>query len=175
MVRMGKKWEAEHIRWEEEERQREAEMKVREMELLAADKSYSENIETELKKPLATSFRKNEMDMVEFLEKERELMTYRLRPKVPKFMPFTKDVRVVDAKYACPSIKNKLFHACRPLVRAVEVLHQSSTFESTRKYYILYWPHTLTATGYFDVVFLCANQMTVVFIFENIVSYVYKD
>ncbi|XP_055305741.1 uncharacterized protein LOC129570229 isoform X2 [Sitodiplosis mosellana] len=99
MVRLGKKWEAEHILWEEKERQNEVEMKIREMELLKADQSYVEKLESaESRKVLEKCFRKNEMNMTDFLAKERILMLNRLKPKEKKFVPFTKDLRVVDAK-----------------------------------------------------------------------------
>lgn len=99
MVRLGKKWEAEHILWEEKERQNEAEMKIKEMELLKADQSYVEKLESaESRKVLEKCFRKNEMNMTDFLAKERILMLNRLKPKEKKFIPFTKDLRMVDAK-----------------------------------------------------------------------------
>lgn len=100
MIRLGKKWEAEHILWEEKERQNEAEMKIREMELLKADQSYVEKLESvESRKVLEKCFRKNEMNMMDFLAKERVLMLNRLKPKEKKFVPFTKDLRIVDAKF----------------------------------------------------------------------------
>lgn len=99
MIRLGKKWEAEHLLWEEKERQNEVEMKIKEMELLASDKSYVEKLEAvECRKALDKCFRKGEMNMVDFLKNEKELMLNRLRPKEKKFVPFTKDIRVVDAK-----------------------------------------------------------------------------
>lgn len=100
MIRLGKKWEAEHLLWEEKERQNEAELKVKEMELLASDKSYVEKLETlESRKALEKCFTKGEMNMVDFLANERALMLNRLRPKEKKFVPFTKDLRVIDAKF----------------------------------------------------------------------------
>ena len=100
MIRLGKKWEAEHILWEEKERQNEVEMKIREMELLKADQSYVEKLESvESRKVLEKCFRKNEMNMTDFLAKERVLMLNRLKPKEKKFVPFTKDLRIVDAKF----------------------------------------------------------------------------
>lgn len=105
MVRLGKKWEAEHILWEEKERQNEADMKIREMELLKADQKYVEKLESsESRKVLEKCFRKNEMNMVDFLAKERVLMLNRLKPKEKKFIPFTKDLRMVDAKFVLINI-----------------------------------------------------------------------
>lgn len=112
MKRLGKKWEAEHLQWEERERQQEAEMKAKEMELLASDKKCLRKLEksdgggggggvcgidggqaTAEKSP-----RKGEMNIDDFLKKERQLMLTRLKPKDKKFIPFTKDLRIVDAK-----------------------------------------------------------------------------
>lgn len=98
MIRLGKKWEAEHQQWEERERQNEAQMKVKEMELLASDKKCLGklgNINGRVEK----GPRKGEMNMDNFLKKERQLMLTRLKPKDKKFVPFTKDLRVVDAKF----------------------------------------------------------------------------
>lgn len=100
MIRLGKKWEAEHSMWEEKERQNEADMKIKEMKLLSSDKSYVEKLETvESRKSLDKCYREGEMNMVHFLEKEKALMLNRLKPKEKKFEPFTKDLRVVDAKF----------------------------------------------------------------------------
>lgn len=103
MIRLSKKWEAEHQQWEERERQQEAEMKVKEMELLASDKNRCLG---KLEKSnrdggdgrAQKSPRKGEMNMDNFLKKERQLMLTRLKPKDKKFIPFTKDLRIVDAK-----------------------------------------------------------------------------
>lgn len=104
MMRLSKKWEAEHQLWEERERKNEAEMKVKEMELLASDKKC-------LRKSLASNNervekvqQKGEMNMDTFLKTERQLMLTRLKPKDKKFVPFTKDLRVVDAKFVLISI-----------------------------------------------------------------------
>lgn len=100
MIRLGKKWEAEHLLWEEKERQNEAELKIKEMELLSSDKSYIENLECGIEKlSLDKCFRKGELNMVDFLAKETALMLNRLKPKENKFVPFTKDIRAVDAKF----------------------------------------------------------------------------
>lgn len=102
MIRLGKKWEAEHQQWEERERQQEAEMKVKEMELLASDKKCLGKLEKGSSggggERADKSPRKGEMNMDNFLKKERQLMLTRLKPKDKKFVPFTKDLRVVDAK-----------------------------------------------------------------------------
>lgn len=101
MVRLGKKWEAEHILWEEKERKNEAEMKIKEeMELLSADKKFiKKNDRVDTRKTFEQCFGKNKMNMADFLAKEKALMLHRLRPKEKKFIPFTKDLRVVDAKF----------------------------------------------------------------------------
>lgn len=74
-------------------------MKMKERELLASDKKS-------LAKALASNngraergAQRGEMNMDNFLKKERQLMMTRLKPKDKKFVPFTKDLRVVDAKY----------------------------------------------------------------------------
>lgn len=100
MIRLGKKWEAEHLLWEEKERQNEAELKIKEKELLSSDKSYIENLESGIEKlALDECFRKGELNMVDFLAKETALMLNRLKPREKKFVPFTKDIRAVDAKF----------------------------------------------------------------------------
>lgn len=102
MKRLSKKWEAEHILWEEKERQNEAEMKIKEMELLSADKSYVTKIEnTAARKAFEKSFGKSKMDMTDFLAKEKALMMKKLKPKEKVFIPFTKDLRLIDAKSVC--------------------------------------------------------------------------
>lgn len=95
---MGKKWEAEHLLWEERERRHEAAMKQKEMELLQSDQNYIQQFESVRRKSLDNKIPKAKMNMVDFLKGERELMMKRLRPKEKKFVPFTKDIRVVDAK-----------------------------------------------------------------------------
>lgn len=98
MIRLGKKWEVEHLLWEEKERQKEVQMKMRETELLSSDKSYAEKLESvESRIALEKCSRNSEMNM--FLAREKALMLNRLKPKENKFVPFTKDVRVVDAKF----------------------------------------------------------------------------
>lgn len=103
MKRLSKKWEAEHQQWEERERQQEAEMKVKEMELLASDKKCLRKLEKSSGGGCVglagdKSPRKGAMNMDHFLKKERQLMLTRLKPKDKKFVPFTKDLRIVDAK-----------------------------------------------------------------------------
>lgn len=101
MKRLGKKWEAEHQLIEERERQQEAEKKVKEMELLASDKKCLRKLgKSNGGGGLAAekSPRKGAMNMDNFLKKERQLMLTRLKPKDKKFVPFTKDLRIVDAK-----------------------------------------------------------------------------
>lgn len=98
MIRLGKKWEAEHQQWEERERQNEAQMKVKEMELLASDKKCLGKLGN-ANGHGEKSPRKGEMDLDNFLKKERQLMLTRLKQKEKKFVPFTKDLRVVDAKF----------------------------------------------------------------------------
>lgn len=99
IIRLGKKWEAEHQMWEEQERQNEAQMKVKEMELLASDKKHVKKLENSSAGRAEKGSRKGEMNLDHFLKKERQLMMTRLKPKDKKFVPFTKDLRVVDAKF----------------------------------------------------------------------------
>lgn len=94
IIRLGKKWEAERQQWEERERQNEAQLKAKELELLTSEKKCMAKLENNEKGP-----RNVEMNMDTFLKKERQLMLTRLRPKDKKFVPFTKDLRVVDAKF----------------------------------------------------------------------------
>lgn len=99
MIRLSKKWEADNLVWEEKQQKKQEEMKTKEMELLACDQSYAKKLEVAGGcGPLDKSFRRNEMNMVDFLAKERKLMLHRLKPKEKKFVPFTKDLREVDAK-----------------------------------------------------------------------------
>ncbi|XP_031632397.1 uncharacterized protein LOC116346466 [Contarinia nasturtii] len=99
MNRLAKKWEAEHILWEERERQNEVEMKLKEMELLSTDKSLVKKLENaEKRRALVKCFRRGTMNMENFLATETALMLNRLKPKEKKFIPFTRDIRVVDAK-----------------------------------------------------------------------------
>lgn len=75
-------------------------MKLREMELLSTDKSIVKKLENaEKRKALEKCFKKGEMNMMDFLAKETALMLNRLKPKEKKFIPFTRDIRVVDAKF----------------------------------------------------------------------------
>lgn len=99
MIRLSKKWEAEHQLWEERERQNEAEMKAKEMELLASDKKCLVKALANNNGRIERGSQKGEMNMDNFLKKERQLMLTRLKPKEKKFIPFTKDLRVVDAKF----------------------------------------------------------------------------
>lgn len=101
MIRQGKKWEKERIIYEEKEREREAEMKVKEMELLASESKFIDSREHRGFKVLTIKDKKftdGEMDLEIFLKKENDLMADRLRPKEKKFDPYTKDIRIVDAK-----------------------------------------------------------------------------
>lgn len=99
MIRLSKKWEAEHQLWEERERQNEAQMKVKEMELLASDKKCLRKTMENSNGRAEKGSRKGDMNMDNFLKKERQLMLTRLKPKDKKFVPFTRDLRVVDAKF----------------------------------------------------------------------------
>lgn len=123
MIRLGKKWEAEHILWEEKERQNEAEMKIKEMELLSADKSYVKKLETiEARKAFDKCFGKSKMNMADFLAKEKALMLRRLKPKEKKFVPFTKDIRVVDAKRRMSEASIQKLKSIAAKVRASEAV-----------------------------------------------------
>lgn len=108
IIRLGKKWEADHLLWEEREKQKEVEMKLKEMEMLSSDKNYFAHLESvNGRVNLENKFEKTELNMVAFLMKERQLMLNRLKPKEKEFKPFTKDIRVVDAKFV--SISNFQF------------------------------------------------------------------
>lgn len=113
MIRLGKKWEAEHQQWEVRERQQEAEMRVKEMELLASDKNRClgklEKGNRDGGGRAEKIPRKGEMNMDNFLKKERQLMLTRLKPKDKKFIPFTKDLRIVDAKLVATYFIHILF------------------------------------------------------------------
>lgn len=122
MIRLGKKWEAEHQQWEERERQQEAAMKVKEMELLASDKKCLRKLEKGNvgggggcgssgagSGRVEKSPRKSDMNMDNFLKKEHQLMLTRLKPKDKKFIPFTKDLRIVDAKLVLFRIHSFIF------------------------------------------------------------------
>lgn len=98
MIRLSKKWEAEHQLLEERERANEAQMKLKEMELLASDKKCLGKLGNNSGR-VEKGPQKSEMNMDNFLKKERQLMLTRLKPKDKKFVPFTKDLRVVDAKF----------------------------------------------------------------------------
>lgn len=102
LVRQSKKWEKERILFEEREREREAEMKVREIELLAAEGKYNENREgcgTNLLDIKSKQYRHGEIDLENFIKMENALMANRLKSDEMKFDPYTKDLRMVDAKY----------------------------------------------------------------------------
>lgn len=109
IIRLGKKWEAEHQMWEERERRNEAELKAKEMELLASDKKRMGKLRNN-GGHVEKGARKGEMDLDNFLKKERQLMLTRLRPKDKKFVPFTKDLRVVDAKFVHYSTVHNFLH-----------------------------------------------------------------
>lgn len=94
-MRLGKKWEAEHIIYAEEERKREAEMKIKELEVLTLDKH---KIDKEMTMAKKASHCEGEMNMQHFLKNENDRMLNRLKPKEKQFKPFTKDLRLVDAK-----------------------------------------------------------------------------
>lgn len=96
LLRLGKKWKAEHLEFIEQERKREAEMKIKEIETLTSDKHKIKRNLTTTKKP---SQQKDEMNLQNFLKNENDLMLDKLRPKDKQFKPFTKDLRLVDAKY----------------------------------------------------------------------------
>lgn len=99
IIRLGKKWEADNLLWEEKEKQKELEMKLKEMEILSSDKSYFSHLEkVNGRVNLAKDFQKTELNLADFLKKEKQLMLNRLKPKEKQFQPFTKDTRVVDAK-----------------------------------------------------------------------------
>lgn len=95
LLRLGKKWEAEHKISVEQERQREAEMKIKELEVLTSDTG---KIDREISSKKKSFNRKGGMDLQNFLKNENVLMLDRLKPKEKKFKPFTKDLRIVDAK-----------------------------------------------------------------------------
>lgn len=95
LVRLGKKWETEHIEFVEQERKREAELKIKELEVLTSDK---EKINRNISSMKKASNRKGEMNLQNFLKNETDLMLDRLKPKEKQFKPFTKDLRIVDAK-----------------------------------------------------------------------------
>lgn len=101
LIRQGKRWERERQKYEEKEREREAELKVREMELLASESKFDEKIESRGVRVLGIRDRQYtdaEKDLADFLKKENDLMENRLKPKEKKFDPYTKDLRLVDAK-----------------------------------------------------------------------------
>lgn len=101
LIRQGKRWERERHKYEEKEREREAELKVREMELLASEGKFEENVERRGVRVLGIRDRQYtnaERDLADFLKKENDLMADRLRPKEKQFDPYTKDLRLVDAK-----------------------------------------------------------------------------
>lgn len=80
-------------------------MKVREMELLAAEGKLNETIESRGVRVLGVKNREYtevEKDLADFLNTENELMANRLKPKETKFDPYTKDLRLVDAKWDEP-------------------------------------------------------------------------
>lgn len=107
IIRLGKKWEAEHEQWEVKERQRETEMKIKEMEMLSADKSYFSQLEsTDNRIDLENNYLPSELNMVAFLRKEKKLMHARLQPKEKQFQPFKKDLRVVDAKFVAKQFQS---------------------------------------------------------------------
>lgn len=96
LLRLVKKWEAEHIMYVEEERKREAEMKIKELEVLTLDKPKVDKEMTMARR--ASSHCESEMDMEHFLKNENERMLNRLKLHVKQFKPFEKDLRIVDAK-----------------------------------------------------------------------------
>lgn len=101
MIRQGKRWERERHKYEEKEREREAELKVREMELLASEGKFNENAESRGVRVLGIRDRQYtdaERDLADFLKTENDLMVDRLKPKEKEFDPYTKDLRLVDAK-----------------------------------------------------------------------------
>lgn len=101
LIRQGKRWERERIKYEEKEREREAELKVRELELLASEGKFNEKTESRGVRVLGIQDRQYtdaERDLANFLKKENDLMADRLKPKEKKFDPYTKDLRLVDAK-----------------------------------------------------------------------------
>lgn len=79
----------------EEERKREAQMKIKELEVLTSDK---QKIGKEMTMDKKASHGGSEMDMQHFLKNENDRMLNRLKGNEKQFKPFTKDLRLVDAK-----------------------------------------------------------------------------
>lgn len=101
LIRQGKRWERERLLYEEKEREREAELKVREMEMLASESKFDEKIESRGIRVLGIKdkqYTEEEKNLAKFLKTENDLMADRLKPKEKKFDPYTKDLRIVDAK-----------------------------------------------------------------------------
>lgn len=102
LVRKGKQWEADRLAYMEQERLREAENKIREIELLNTDQEQLAGERFGNHKNRARARRSNGggggNDMA-FWENERALMLKRMKPSDKQFKPFTKDLRIVDAKY----------------------------------------------------------------------------
>lgn len=101
LIRQSKKWEREHHIYEEREREREAEMKIREMQLLASEGKFNAKQESRGIKLLNLQDKQRksgQIDLENFLRKENDLMTNRMKSNEKKFDPFTKDLRMVDAR-----------------------------------------------------------------------------
>lgn len=98
LVRKGEKWEADRLVYMEQERLREAENKIREIELLSTDHEQLASRRFGKRNSKAKPRRSNAGQ--EFWDNERVLMMQRLKPNDKQFKPFTKDLRIVDAKYA---------------------------------------------------------------------------
>lgn len=98
LVRKGKKWEADRLVYMEQERLREAENKIREIELLSTD--HEQLASRRFGKRHSRAKPRPSNAGQEFWDSERALMMQRLKPSDKQFKPFTKDLRIVDAKYA---------------------------------------------------------------------------
>lgn len=99
LVCKGKKWEADRLAYMEQERIREAENKIREIELLNTDQAHLSGGRFGKRNSRAMP-RRSGGDNLAFWENERALMLKRMKPSDKQFKPFTKDLRIVDAKYA---------------------------------------------------------------------------
>lgn len=101
LVLKGKQWEADRLAYMEQERLREAENKIREIELLNTDQEQlaSERFGKHNNNRSKARRSNGGNDMAFFMENERALMQQRMKASDKQFKPFTKDLRIVDAKY----------------------------------------------------------------------------
>lgn len=101
LVRQSRKWEKQRALFEQSERTRESQMKIREMELLRSEAKLNEDLESrgvQLATVYDQQYRAGEIDLENFLKNESDLMANRLKSNETKFDPYTKDLRLVDAK-----------------------------------------------------------------------------